>query len=214
MINKYRTIFFIPLLFVSATLISCQSNKTPLQVSEHFWLGIQTKNVALVKKYSLVNSIDESVDLARFENITAATFGKIIIDGAVAQVETKVMMSSNGKNRKITLNTYLENSNEVWKVNYRKTVLQLVVNQNMAEAFGDIEKITEEITEQIEESVEEIKEKVIPEIESKIEQTEKEVLKKLPELKSLFDEFLRELQKSLEELIPSEEKEEAKTQET
>ena len=214
MINKYRTVFFISLLFLCATLMSCQSQKTPLQISEHFWLGMQTKNVALVKKYSLVNSIDESEDLSRFENITAATFGKIIIDGTVAEVETKVLMSSDEKNREITLHTYLQNSNEVWKVNYRKTVLQLVVNQNMAEAFDDIEKITEEITEQIEESVEEIKEKVVPEIKSEIEQVEKDILQKIPELKNIFDEFLHELEKSLEELIPSEKKEEAKTQET
>jgi len=229
MINKNQTVFFISLLFLCATLMSCQSSNTPLQVSEHFWLGMQTKNVALVKKYSLVNSIEESEDLARFEKIAGATFGKIIIDGNTAEIETKVMMSSNEKNNEISLNTYLENNNEVWKVNYRKTALQLIVNQNMAEAFDDIDKITAEITEQLEESVEkikekvlpeiqsraeEIKEKVLPEIESKIEQTEKEVLKKLPELKTLFDEFLKELQKSLEELIPEQKEEEVKTQET
>lgn len=214
MINKYHTVFFISLLFLCATLISCQLTRTPLQVSEHFWLGMQTKNVALVKKYSLVDSIDESEDLVQFENISATTFGKIIIDGNVAEVETKVTTLLNEKKVDIKLNTYLENNNDAWKVNYRKTVLQLTINQNMAEVFGDIEEITAEITGQIEESVEEIKEKVIPEIKSEIEQAEKEILQKIPELKNVFDEFLRALEKSLEELIPEEEEEEAKTQET
>jgi hypothetical protein len=211
--NKYHYVFLIPVLFLFSALLSCQSAKTPLQVSEHFWLGIQTKNVALVKKYSLVNSIDESKGIAQFENVTAVTFGKIIIDGDLAKVETNVTMSSNEKTFDILLQTYLENNNDLWKVNYRKTVLQLEVNRNMAEVFGDIEEMTAEMTEEIEESVEKIKEKIVPEIKSQIEHAEKELLEKLPELKNIFDEFLHELEKSLEELLPPPE-EEAKTQET
>jgi hypothetical protein len=213
--NKLQTVFFVSLLFLCGALISCQSSKTPLQVSEHFWMGMQAKNVALVKKYSLFDSIDESEDLTEFEEITTTTFGRIIIDNNVAEVETTVTTFLNEEKVDIKLNTYLENNNEVWKVDYRKTVLQLAVNQNMAEVFDDIEEITEEITEQIEESVEEIKEKVVPEIKSELEQVEKEILKKIPELKSVFEEFLQQLEKSLEELIPDEvEDEEVKTQET
>jgi hypothetical protein len=229
--NKHHYVFLISLLFLCGTLLSCQSSKTPLQVSEHFWLGIQTKNLALVRKYSLADSIDGSEDLAQFENITAAIFGKIIIDGNVAEVETSVTILSNENKVDVKLNTYLENNNDVWKVNYRKTVNKLVFNQNMAEVLGDIQEMTEEITKQIEESVEEfqkkvvpeikskteeIEEKVVPEIRSKIEQAEKELLEQLPELKNIFDEFLRELEKSLEELIPDkkESREEVKTQET
>ncbi len=211
--NKYHYIFFIPLLFLCGALLSCQSTKTPLQVSEHFWLGIQTENVALVKKYSLANSIDEPEDIARFENVTDATFGKIIIDGDFAKIETNVAMTLNEKTTDISLQTYLENNNDVWKVNYRKTVLQLEVNRNMAEVFGDIEEMTAEMTEEIESSVEEIREKIVPEIKSQIEQAEEELLEKLPELKNIFDEFLHELGKSLEDLMTPPE-EEAKTQET
>lgn len=213
---KHQNIFFIPLLFLCGALLSCQSTKTPLQLSEHFWLGIQTSNMALVKKYSLTNSIDESVDLELFENISDVTFGRIIIDGDLAEIETQVAILLNEKIMDISLNTYLENNNNVWKVNFSKTVFQLTEKQNEGEALANIEQMTEKITEDIKESVEEIKEKVVPEIKSKIEhkveQAEKELLKKLPELKNIFDEFLQELEKSLEELIPPEE--EPKTQET
>lgn len=227
--NKNAIFSFVTLLFLCITLMSCQSSKTPSEVSEHFWLGMKTKNVALIKKYSLQSSIEESENLAGVDEISKYTFGKIIIDGEIAEIETTVLVSSENKNREITLNTYLENHNEVWKVNYKKTTLQLVVKQSMQEVLGDIDKMTEEITGQIQESVEDIKEKVvpemkskaeeiqekvIPEIKSKIEETEKEVLKKLPELKNIFDEFLHELGKSLEELIPEEKKEDVKTQET
>lgn len=216
MTNKYRCIFFILLLFLCGALLSCQSSKTPLQVSEHFWLGVKTKNVALVKKYSLVVSIDKSEELDQFENITVITFGRRIIDGNLAEVETNVTMSSNEKIRTITLNTYLENNNDAWKVNYRKTVFQLVVKQDMAKIFDDLQEMTEDISAEIKESVEKIKGKIVPKVRSKIEQAEKELLEKLPEFKNIFDEFLHELGKSLEELMSPEKEsgKEVKTQET
>ncbi len=214
MINKYHYVFIISFLSVCVTLVSCQTKKTPQQISEHFWLGMKTENEALVRKYSLSSSIDETEDITQFKSITKITLGKIIIDGDVAEIETTVTVSSNNKIMDVKLNTYLENNNDIWKVNYRKTVLQLKLNRNMAEVFSDIEEITEEVTEQIEKSVKEIKEKVVPEIKSEIEQAEQELLEKLPELKNVFDKFLEELEKSLEELIPAEKEEEAKTLKT
>jgi hypothetical protein len=213
MIKKNNLVIFISLLMFTL-LISCQSKKTPLQVSESFWLGMQTKNVALVNKYSLVNSIDESEDLTRFEDITATTFGKIIIEGNTAEVITKVTTVLDDKKVDIELSTFLENHNEVWKVNFSKTLLPLTFNEDMVKVFGDIKEIKEEITEQLEESVEEIKKKVVPEIKSEIEQAEKEIIEKLPELKNVFEQFLHELEKSLEELMPKEEEEEVIIHET
>lgn len=232
--NKHHYVFSIPLLFLGGVLSSCFSTQTPLQVSEHFWLGIQTENMALVKKYSLADAMDESEDITQFENVTAVTFGKIIIDGNVAEVETSVTTMLNEKKVDIKLTTYLENNN-VWKVNYRKTLRQLVFNQNMAEVLNDIRVMTEEISKQIEKSVEEVQKKVIPEIiskaekieqklipeiKSKIEQAEKELLEQLPALENVFDEFLDELKRSLKELMPDEKESEkspgeaAKTQKT
>ncbi len=211
MMNKHHIIYFTTLFIIFSMIFSCQSVKTPLQVSEHFWLGIKTKNTALVKKYSLADSIDTSEDLSQIEKIESVTFDKIIIDGNTAEVETNVTILSDEKSVNISLNTVLENK-DAWKVNYRKTVQRLKNEQNVSEIFADIEEMTEEITKDIEESVEEIKEKVVPEIELKVEQAEKELLEKLPELKNIFDEFLQELEKSLEELLPPEE--EVETQET
>jgi hypothetical protein len=218
--SKHHSIFLIPVMIMCTMLLSCQSAKTPLQISEHFWFGIKTKNSALVKKYSLASSMNESEDIEQFENLSDFTFGKIIIDGDKAEVETNVKIISNENTKDARINTYLENNNDVWKVNYKKTIRQLKDRQNVAEIFDDIEEMTEEITKELEESVEEMKEKIVPEIKEKvvpkikseIENAEKELLEKLPELKDMFDEFLHELEKSLEDLLPPEE--ESKTQET
>jgi hypothetical protein len=210
--NKQYYFSFFSLICFCSVLLSCQSSMTPLQVSEKFWLGIQQNNFALVKKYSLSDSVNESDDIDQFTDVTAITFGKIIIDADFAEIETSVTISSDDQIMDIPLKTYLKNENDVWKVNYEQTVLPLMINQEMTELFGGIQELTEEFAEEIEGSVEEFKEKAIPEIKSKLEQAEQELREKLPELKNMIDEFLKELEKSIEEAIPP--KEEAKTQQT
>lgn len=219
---------YILIIMLCGILLSCASSKTPSHISEHFWLGIKTKNIALVKKYSLHSSIDSTEDLAAIEKVSDVSFGKIIIDGDVSEIETTVSLLIDEKNIEVKLKTYLEKNNDAWKVNYRKTMLPLLVNQNMAEMFEGIEAMTEEVTEQIEESVKEIQdkvvpqikseledlqEKVVPEIESTIEQAEKKLIENLPKFKNIFDDILRSLEESLKEMVPVEE-EQPKTQET
>ena len=210
--NKQMYFFTVPLLLFCCALLSCQSPMTPLHVAEKFWLGIQHKNIALIKKYSSLDSINDSDDIGQFAGVTDIRFGKIIIDGDFAEIETSVAISSDKKTMDISLKTYLIHDNDAWKVNYGKSLLPLMINQDMTELFGGIQELTEEFAEEIEDSIEEFKEKVMPEIKSKLEQAEQELREKLPVLKNMIDEFLQELEKSIEESMPS--KEEAKTQQT
>jgi DNA-binding ferritin-like protein len=229
--NKLNYLSILLVFLFCSTLMSCESSKTPLQVSEHFWLGIQKNNTALVRKYSLSDSLDESGNVDAFEGVRNIKFGKIIIDGNSAEVDTSLSIKLDEKTADMFITTYLKNEDDIWKVNYEKTVRQLEANKNVAEIMIDIQEMTEEITKEIETSVEEIKEKVvpqiqsraeqveqeikekvIPEIQSRVEQAEQEIREKLPELKTIIDEFLNELEESLDELIP--EQAEPKTQQT
>ena len=226
---KRHSIFLLLSLSLLAMLMSCESRKTPDQVSEHFWLGIKTQNIALVKKYSLKSSIDKDEDLKQINEVTQYSFGKIIIDADSSEIETTVTSVLNGKTIDIKLTTYLEKQDDVWKVNFDKTLRQLAAEQNIAEVLSDIESIKEEMATQLGESVEEIKEKVVPEINAKVEEiqekvipeikseldkAEKQIIESLPELKNIFDNLLQKLEKSIEEMLPKEEKEEVKTLET
>ena len=226
---KHHSIFLLLALPIFIMLSSCESNKTPDQVSEHFWLGIKTKNIALVKKYSLARSINDDEDLKQINDVNDVSFGKIVIDEDISEIETTVSNVLNDEKTEVTLITYLEKHNEAWKVDYEKTIGQLTVEQNIAEVLGEIEKLKEEMTTQLEESVEEIKEKVvpeinetvegiqekvIPEIKSELDKAEKEIMESLPELKDIFNDLLKEIEKSIEEMLPKEQEEEVKTQET
>lgn len=226
---RLHTILLLSILSLFGLLMSCESTKTPEQVGEHFWLGLKTKNIALVKKYSLLNSIDKEEDLKQINDVSEVVFGKIIIDGNISEIETIVSSVVSDGTVDIKLTTYLEKHNDVWKVDFEKTLGQLEVEQNIAEVLNGFEKIKEEMTSQLEESVEEIKEKVapeinkkaedvqekvIPEIKSELEKAEKEMMDSLPEIKEIFDELLHEIEKSIKKMLPDEEKEEVKTQET
>ena len=153
-------------------------------------------------------------DFEQLPQISAASFGKIIIDADIAEVETNVIVTSEGESADVSITTFLNKENGVWKVNYNQTINPLTINQEMAELFGDINEMTEEFAEEIEESVEEFKEKALPEIKSKLEQAEQELREKLPEIKDMIDDFLHELEKSIEEAMPPPPEEEAKTQQT
>ncbi len=226
---KRQSIFLLLSLSLLAMLTSCEARKTPDQVSEHFWLGIKTKNIALVKKYSLKSSIDKDEDLSQVNEFAEFSFGKIIIDADRSEIETTVTSVLNKEKVDIKLTTYMEKHGDVWKVDFDKTLGQLTVEQNIAEVLNDIEKMKEEMTEQLVESAEEIKEKVVPEINAKVEEiqekvipeikseldkAEKQFMESLPGLKDMFDDLLQEIEKSLEKMLPKEEKEEVKTQQT
>ena len=44
---KQNPIFLLLSLSLFMMLTSCEAKKTPEEISEHFWLGIETKNIAL-----------------------------------------------------------------------------------------------------------------------------------------------------------------------
>lgn len=210
--NKHKFIIGISFLMICSILISCKSSMTPLQVSERFWLGVKKKNHTLITENSVSNSVIKIEDIEQLPDITEFSFGKITIDKNYSEIETELTMLLDNKTSKIIVKTILINENDLWKVDYEKTMLPFMVNQQMSELFGGIQELTKEFAGEVEESVEEFKKKAIPEIKSKLEQAEQELRQKLPELKKMIDQFLQDLEKSIEEAMPEEK--EAKTRET
>lgn len=211
--KRQNYIYIITLLSLCGGLLSCQSSMTPLQVSEKFWEGVEKKNISLITIYSRSDSGYSVDDLKQLPDVSAITFGRIIIDADIAEIETQVTITSDEKNVDIPLKTYLEREDDVWRVNYKQSTLLLKTNQGMIELLGGVQELTEDLAGEIEESVEVFKEKAMPEIESKLEQVEEALRDKIPEFKNMLDELLDGLKRSLEKAIPPKD-EEAKTQQT
>lgn len=212
---KHHYLRIITIVFMCSGLLSCQSSMTPLQASEKFWSGIKKRNISLITIYSLSDSGYSAEELKQLPEVAAIAFGRIIIDGNTAEIETQVTIKSDEKNIDVSLKTYLEREDNAWKVNYKQAVLPLKTNQGMIELFDDVQEITEELAEEIEESVEDLKEKTLPEIESQLEQAEESLRDKIPEFKNMLDELLEGIKRSIEEAIPpNPNEEEPKTQQT
>lgn len=211
MVYKIRAKYLsVLLLFFCSLLFSCQPKMTPMQVSEQFWQGIITNDITKVKKYSLRDSFNDEETSLKIDNIS---FGKIIIDADITEIETIVMLHSERGKIEIPLMTILELEDGLWRVDHKSTIPPLLVKQDVTELMDGIQELTEDFSKEIESSVEEFKEKAIPEIKSKLEQAEKEIREKLPELKSILDEFLQDLEESIEKSMPPPQ-EEVETQET
>jgi gas vesicle protein len=206
-------IYIIMLLFICGGLLSCQSSMTPLQVSEKFWSGIKKKNISLITIYSSSDSGFSADDIKQLPEVTAISYGRIIIDADIAEIETRVTITADGKTINIPLKTYLEREGDVWRVSYKQSVLLLKTNREMSELLDDVQELTEDLAKEIEESVEDFKEKAMPEIESQLEQAEEALRDKIPEFKNMLDELLESLKRSLDKAIPPKE-EEAKTHQT
>ncbi len=210
--NKIRVVSITSLLLLFSVMLSCKSSMTPLQAGEKFWLGIQKKNIVLINQYSSSRSTIKKDEIDKLPVVTQVKFGKIIIDGEQAEIETNLTIFLDKNISNFSVKTFLITEDDNWKVDYEKTMLPLLVNQEITDLFGGIHELAEGFAEEIEESVEDFKEKALPEIKSKLEQAEQELRQKLPELKNKIDEFLKDLEKSIEDLMPP--KEEAKTQQT
>ena len=94
---RQNYIYIITLLFICSSLFSCQSSMTPLQVSEKFWEGIKKKNISLITIYSRSDSGYSIEAIQQLPDVTAITFGRIIIDADIAEIDTQVTIMSGEK---------------------------------------------------------------------------------------------------------------------
>ena len=198
---------------ICSGILSCQSSMTPLQVSMKFWEGIEKKNISLITIYSYSNIGLSIEDINQLLDFSVITFGKIIINKDIAEIETQMTITSDEKDINIPFKTHLHRKSDVWKVNYDESIRSLKTNQGMTELLRSIKKLTEGLADEIDVSIEDIKMKTMPVIESELENIEQRLRKKIPEFKNMLDELLDTIKNSLEKVIPSK-KEEIKTQQT
>jgi hypothetical protein len=210
---RQNFIYIITFMSICSGILSCQSSMTPLQVSMKFWEGIEKKNISLITIYSYSNIGLSIEDINQLLDFSVITFGKIIINKDIAEIETQMTITSDEKDINIPFKTHLHRKSDVWKVNYDESIRSLKTNQGMTELLRSIKKLTEGLADEIDVSIEDIKMKTMPVIESELENIEQRLRKKIPEFKNMLDELLDTIKNSLEKVIPSK-KEEIKTQQT
>lgn len=137
-------------LLISITISACQSEKTPLETAQIFWSAMVKNDLEQAKKYCtsqsrqfLVSSPQNKLKNAIF------SYGKIIIDGNQASVETQIIQPDK-KNTSLT--TFLVKEDKHWKVDYQRSVKNFSSNI-FREIFKSLNNLGETFNKQLEQQI-------------------------------------------------------------
>ena len=183
------TAFFIP---------GCAANLSPMEVSDKFWTAVKNGNGQVASGYVTSGSLeslknqDLEQDILPINNVS---FGKTVIDGEQAWVDTDVEIAGNDPFT-LPLKTVLLMENRQWKIDYDKTVASVSKTSSVARVLGELNIIGEQFNEKLNQSLDEI-ERTLPQVQKEIEKIEDNMREKLPELKQRLEEFMRQLEEAL-----------------
>lgn len=196
----------LPFICIVLMFYGCEEKLSPIEVSEHFWKGVELRDVTIIKRFI---SSDSQVNTSSTENILpvrGATFGRTVIEGNMAWVDTTLTIESE-KPFTLPLTTTLIMEKGFWKVKYDETIASVSSGSNIARIMGSMRDLSDKFTEKLDESIGEMQ-KAIPEIKREIEKVEEQFKSKIPELKRRMEEFAKQLEEALK--IPKEPTQEQK----
>ncbi len=190
------------LLLLSIFLTACQDEpKSPFEVTQAFWHAMETKNVDQIKKLISEKSLHDKIIPENLVSISKPGFGKILIDGDTAEIETTVVIESDNPTE-VPLETLLVKENEKWKVDYHATINAVSSEGQLAKAIRELktfgEKFSREFSKEFESSMDEL-DKAMPEIEKEIQNLGDQIKERVPELQKQFEDLAKQLQQALEE---------------
>jgi len=183
----------IGLLFL-LSITACQSTKTAEDITLAFWSAIAENNLELAKKYCSVQSslLFSSSQHHDFKN-TTLNYGKIVIDGDNATVETKII-PDDSNTKESSFITFLLKENNHWKVDYQRSSKSLENSQLFTDLFKSLNKLSDTVNKELEQQ--------LPLIEERIKSFEQKFKQKIDDLENEFNkEFPQKQQKSDQQSI-------------
>jgi hypothetical protein len=174
-ISKSPRVFIFGL-FLVFSISACQAVKTPSETTQAFWSAMAKDDLEQAKKFCtsqskplLVSSQENKLKNASF------SYGKIVIDGNQASVETQLIEPSK---KSSIFTTFLIKEDEHWKVDYQRSV-----NNNSGDIFKEIIKSLNNLGETFNKQLEQ----KIPLIEKEIESFGKELKQQIDNIENQLD---------------------------
>ncbi len=165
-------------------LSACQQSKTPEQITLAFWSAMASNDLNAAKNYcSLQLPCILTTPQASIKN-ASFNYGKIVIDGSYATVDTQMVSTSNTR---ISFTTFLVKENTQWKVDYQRSSVTLESNPLFKGLFNTLRTLGETLNKQLEQQ--------LPLLEKEIESFSEQ-------LKQQIDDFEDTLKKSFPEKQP------------
>jgi hypothetical protein len=161
------------------TLSACDTKKTPTETAQAFWSALAKNQTEQAKEYcSSQSQIISTSNTQQFQQAPIA-FGKIIIDGLQATVETQFTPVSQ---KKVSLSTFLVKEDDSWKIDCKRSTALPLGSDLVNDFFNSLNELGENINKQLEQQ--------IPLIEKEIESFGQE-------LKQQIDHLNNDLKQSL-----------------
>ncbi len=160
------------------SITACQSTKTAEDITLAFWSAIAENNLELAKKYCSIQSRPSlsSSQHHIFQN-TTLNYGKIVIDGNQATVETKIIPDD--PNKKSSFITFLLKEDNHWKVDYQRSRKNLENSRLFIDLFKSLTRLSDTVNKELE--------KQLPLLEKGIKSFEREFKQKIDDLENDFN---------------------------
>ena len=161
-------------------LSGCQAVLSPEQVTLAFWEAMAQSNLESARKHATQETQHLVTKQQNLEGASIKT-GEVVINGTNATVSTILTLKKPENNKLLSFNTVLLKENDLWKVDYQKTLNNLSILP-FGELFNSLRAIGDAINKELEQQV--------PLFEKQIKSFSEELIRQL-------DEFRRNLEKSI-----------------
>jgi len=190
---RWLLLYLAPVSMLS--VIGCYTDKPPQEVAQHFWEAMKVQDIESARNHSTTETrslIDATDEQLRDANVK---FGKILIDGNTATIETVVQMRRNGTETTLPSQTILKREDEEWRVDYLQTKKSIKEPGSLADIAEEVQELGKKISDHMDEALVEIKEK-IPEYTEQIKKLGETASKKMDEV---WQRQVSEIKKIMEE---------------
>ena len=158
----------------------CQAVLSPEQVTLAFWEAMVQSNLESARKHVTQGTQHLVTKQQNLEGASIKT-GEVVINGTNATVSTIMTLKKPESNKLLSFNTVLLKENDLWKVDYQKTLNNLSILP-FGELFNSLRAIGDTINKELEQQ--------IPLFEKQIKTFSDKLIRQL-------DEFRRNLEKSI-----------------
>lgn len=191
-------------LLMLALLAGCSSPETPQEVAEAFWQSVIENDADDVAEFSTL------ADAAQFDGFgmdwegVSIGWGKVVIDGASATVETRFLSAGDGEEAGRKVLTFLERRDDEWRVDYERTH-RVVTERSMFDGvIGTLNDLRDRLSESINRSSDSMGDRLdemARELEALSEEAEKRSREALEEYGEKLQKHIEELTESIEEAL-------------
>lgn len=138
----------VALLCAIVLLAACTAEKTPQEVTQAFWQAVIENNAPGAVRYSTLMDVQQYDGFGRDWSGITPVWGRIVIEGAEASIETTLTATAAGDTRPLTFVTHLVRQDEQWKVDYARTAEEVNAGP-LAKLFGKLERLGQDISQQL-----------------------------------------------------------------